>query len=478
MQPSHRLPCCVEATAAYRPKALYALRMLLLPLGFDPVWVERASLGTRGLYYGNAPEGLAPSILTIRLAHQTETFFQEYAPYLASAVRWHVWRDESWPVLFDLAGSEDLVASAFFWLSGWQEHVIRRRDQHGRFMHRSSLQAELSTSARPVVDAYRERLADALQAYKIPSARRTWKGAAWALCPTVDIDYLRKWRKGMIYRETVEYLILGRQYVSLGKRLRRFGRFLADVLRPGDVFRSAFERMHGAIKRHGTATFFLKAAAHGPQDVAYDLKDPFLIQMVGKLEDDGFELGAHPSYHAHTHVAYLASETERIAALMQRAPVSVRQHFLRYESPATPRLQEKAGFAIDSTLGFCETYGFRNATCLPFQRFDIQKNSCSDVWEMPLAVMESALFNRCGLSQEEAIAASQEIIGACRRFGGVAVMSWHNVLWDELDHPGWGAHFTQTMEHAVARGAAVMSLREALSSWLGAPVEARISSLS
>ena len=467
-----RLPCCVESSETYEPKARYALRMLLLPLGIDPQWVGRKELGERGVYYGPSSLALSPTILSLGLSPETESYFEGGAEYPRSNVRWHTWEGESWPVLFadSQSGELDLVASAFFWLSGWQEVTSRVRDRHGRFPYKASLQAFWGTAMRPVTDAYRERLAVLLGKCDIPVERRSWGAAEWAFCPTHDVDYLRKWRRGMIYREVVLYFLCNHRSVSVAERLRRLGQFLVSWARTKDVYRQAFERLYEETKqRGGTATFFLKAGAHGSQDVFYNMDDPFLLRQIDALEKDHFEVGFHPSYHAHTHAEYFEKELGRV---MTRAPVvSVRQHFLRYAFPATLRLQERTGLRIDSTLGFAESAGFRNATCLPFQRFDVQANQTTQSWEMPLAVMDSALFNRCGLSPEEAIATSTQILETCQRFNGVAVMLWHSVLWDEMDHPGWGRHFIETLDAAISRGATMVSLRDALAGWLGKDIK-------
>jgi len=287
------------------------------------------------------------------------------------------------------------------------------------------------------------------------------------MCPTIDVDYLVKWRKGMIYRETIQYLLCNFRSVSAGSRIKRFGQFLADFLRPGDIYQKAMLHIFQTIWQHGTGTFFIKAAAHGPEDVHYSLRHPFFLQFVEQLRTANFEIGLHPSFHAHTHPEYMATERDAIASLAGYQPVSIRQHFLRYEVPITPRLQHRMGFQIDSTLGFAEHEGFRNGTCMPFLRFDTLANTMSTVWEMPLVVMESTLFHRRKLSLAEANHQTQNLLTQCRRFGGVAVMLWHTVLWDEMDHPGWGAHFTKTMEKAADLHAQVASLRTALSGWLG-----------
>ncbi len=457
-----RLACCIEAPCPYVPKARYALRMLLAPLGIDPYWVERKELGRAGIYYGLPAVRIPESIVRIALSKDAVAYFETGDAYPAQGVGWRIWWQERWPVLF----GDDLFASAFFWLSGWQEHVVSGRDRHARFQHAASLQASLGTTTRPCVDAYRERLAEMLERSGLRLQRRQWQDAAWALCPTFDIDYLRKWRRGMIFREAVQYFLLNYRKVSIAGRWHRFGRFLADWLRPSDVYRESLARLHAECARYGTGTFLFKAGAHGPNDVAYRMDDPFLARTILALERDGFEVGVHGSYYAHAHEEYLAAERRAVALATRTAPVSVRQHFLRYEAPATHRLQERLGFRIDSTLAFSETEGFRHSTCLPFQVFDVHANACTQIWEMPLAVMESALFNRRGLSVEEAMRATHDILQTCRRFRGVAVLLWHNILWDALDHPGWDEHYRATLRVAAGQGARVMSMREALDAWL------------
>ena len=459
---AYRLPCCVEAPDAFVPKARYALRMLLAPLGFDPLWTDRAALGHPdvgpALYYGPAPPA-SSDVLPIRLRKETLAYFAGRLPYAPDRARWRVWEGEPWPVLFGGDGEDDLVASAFFWLSGWQEHTVRVRDRHGRFPHAASLQARWGTTTRPAVEAYRAWLSERLEAFGAPVRRRRWGAHAWAMCPTHDVDYLRKSRLGTLRREAQHAV----QDLPRTSVLRELARATRAATRPGDPFRSALRRMpEETLRRGGRGTYFFKTGAHGPRDVAYDLRSRYGRRQVAALEQAGFEVGLHPSYHAHTHAGYLEAERARLAALTSGPVVSVRQHYLRYEVPATPRLHERAGFRIDATLGFAEHEGFRHATCLPFQPFDVGRNAPLDVWEMPLALMDAALFNRRHLSLEEAGRVTADVLSTCKRFGGVAVMLWHNVLWDEEGYPGWGRHFLQTLDRAREGEALITSLREAL----------------
>lgn len=102
---------------------------------------------------------------------------------------------------------------------------------------------------------------------------------------------------------------------------------------------------------------------------------------------------------------------------------------------------------------------------MPFRLFDLERNRVSQLWEMPLVAMDGALFNRRGYSVAEAIDATRRIMDRCRDFGGCAVLLWHNVLWDEMDAPGWGRHFLASLDYARSEGALISSLISALHNW-------------
>ena len=474
VQPApHRLPCAIEAPEAFVPRARYALRMLLTPLGFDPLWTDRADLAGPALYYGPDVR-LPPGVLHLPLHEATLAYFAGRTSYPPDRAQWRYWEGEQWPVLFggEDQADEDLIASAFFWLAGWQEHTVAARDRHGRFPHAASLQARWQTSGQPAVEAYRAWLGERLTALGVRVRRRRWRARTWALCPTHDIDYLRKGRLGMLRREFGLGAPGETPEAPPDVRRRRVTRAIGQAMRPGDVYRAALERMpEETLRRGGRGTYFFKTGAHGPHDVRSATGLRYLSRRIAALEEAGFEIGLHPSYHAHTHAGYLHDERARLEALTARPVVSVRQHYLRYEAPTTPRLHEAADFRIDATLGFAEHEGFRHGTCLPFQLFDIGRNAPLDVWEMPLALMDAALFNCRGLSLDEAQRVTGDLLRVCKRFGGVGVMLWHNVLWDEQDHAGWGRHFLQTLDAARAGGALITSLRDALDQWHGRPNE-------
>lgn len=471
------IACCVDAAPDFAVRAKYALRMLLTPLGLEPRWIspdvlaDAAAPDAPVLYYGR-DEAMPTDPRMIPLVHAPNAaiFLAGTSPFDPQNVSACEIDGQRVPVCFaDENGRPDIVASTFLWLSGWQERAVEKRDEHGRVPFADSLAARLDTACLPVVDAYRAGLAERLRAGGVPISSRRWAGCDWAFCPTHDVDYGRKWRPGILYREGIEYFVQNRRRESFRERCGRLGRTGRQML-AGDPFRRAIRAIPREIAlRDGTATFFVKAGGGHPRDTEYRLGSSFLRNWMSRISQENFEIGLHPAYRAIDEPDRFGLEKKRLAKALERVgtppPVSVRQHYLRFDPVTTPRLQAVHGFRIDSTLGFAEHEGFRRGTCLPFQLYDLEEDRPLDVWEMPLAAMDSTLFGHRGLDSEEAIRATSGLMEACRRYGGAFVGLWHPVLGDEIDFPGWEGHFLAALDEAKREGACIMGLAQALGKW-------------
>lgn len=457
------IPCCVDVEPGFEAKARYALRQLLVPLGLKAQWVgPDAAAG--GIYYGDRPHASAAVRLEADLS--APHFFDALEPYDAQQATWFDSAEGHLPAMFATPrGEPDLIASTFLWISGWQEYVTPARDAHGRVPYAVSLAARTETADRPVVDGYRTLLERRLRESGVQVRVRKWSGRDWALCPTHDIDYLKKWRPGILYREFVQNLIFDRRGMPLRSRLQRASQGVRQMAAE-DPYRGAILRMHQQVRRRGgTATYFLKAGGDDPHDVPYALTDPFLTERIREMREDGFEVGLHPSYLAYDDGVMLEAEARRLSRAVGESVTTLRHHYLRFDPVRTPPIHDALGMQIDSTIGFAEHEGFRRGTCLPFQLYDLASDGPLDTWEMPLAMMDSALFNRRQLELSAAVDVSRTLAVACRRYGGALVGLWHNVLGDELEAPGWDKHFERMLDYAVENRAAITSLTNALENW-------------
>ena len=456
----------LDVPDGFRPKAEYGIRMLLLPFRTVIEWVDDPAASV-DVYYGRGEEAAHRATLGVVLRDETVSWFtRQHAPFPPHRDV-HIGTQQV-PVCFNAGGrwEFDPVASTLFLLSGWQEVLVRTRDQHGRFPYSASFQAHVNAPRIPIVDWIRQLFSEALRAAGKPLEKRTFGDNSWAFCATHDVDYDRKWRLGIRKRELIDRALLNQAGESIPRRVERARRAIGSFFSANDPFRTALMRIEEELEaRRARGTFFYKAAAHGFRDVDYPLEDAFLQSRLRRQLHVGHEAGLHPSYHSFAHPVRLAQEKRRLETAAHTPVSSYRAHYLRHDHPASIHHLESAGFTLDSTLGWAQRAGYRFGTCLPFPLFDPVTDQESAVWEVPLLVMESALFNRQHLSTEEALEETRTMMDTCRALGGVFTGLWHTTLWDESDYPGWGAHFEGALDHAHEHGARMDTLSAVLESW-------------
>jgi hypothetical protein len=447
------LSCCVEGPPEAVPRLRYAVEELLRGLGRSAVWTRRVDAR---LYVGPEPEAAAPDALRIRVG--ALSFEALDAPGPSGGAGWLTFQGEQVPLPVGPGGTPvadprhivdaDIVGSTFWWLTGAQEGAARASG--GRFAYPASLQSTLGCATMPVVDRYREWLAAGFRALGEPIVPRRWGDAAWAVALTHDIDAVRT----------------SRVRALLGDAAR--GHLLRGVRRAtGPDWRwDSLVALRALARERGVrSSFFVKGGATAPQDVPYRLDDPDLVAFLRDLQQDGFEVGLHPSYGAADYPEHIVAERDRLAAVLGETPRMARMHYLRWTDPETPRELRRAGFRLDSTLGFSAREGFRRATSQPFRLYDAEREHASDVWEMPLHVMDTSLFTHLGLSPLEAEGRILAMLDEVRRAGGCLVLLWHN---DMGEGEAWTrrlAVLDRAIGHAQREGAAVGPLGRLLADW-------------
>ncbi len=467
---SQSIPCCLEVPDHFYVSAVYALEMLLFPLGLRPRWITRDALTPGSIYYGDRPPQ-QEGIIVCTWSETTMSYFASRKRLPTENVTFL--KDETgitWPIPFADAlypQQPDWIAGTFFHLADWDAWTRRPRDQHGRFLYRHAYWHDLNLPPLPVVDFYREQLEQALLRIGLHFSPRIWGKRTWALAPTHDIDYVRKWRPGIFYRELVEHPLCNHRRQPAAVRWKRLRSFVRELLQGRDPYTTGIHRMLDVEERLSvTATYFLKAGAHGPRDVAYSLRSRRTQRIIQRIREQGSEIGLHPSYFTCTHEDYLYQEKKLLEKATGHHVQSSRQHYLRWYPQITPVLLSTHGLQFDSTLGFPDHEGFRNGTCLPFRIFDPVTQGVLPLWEVPLALMDSTLFHYRGNSVDEGIKQTLRWFPLIKRFRGLYVALWHEIIYDTQDTEGWQRHFERILEEALAQKARVASLTTLLSDWL------------
>ncbi len=359
-------------------------------------------------------------------------------------------------------GVEDVVASAFWHLSRWEERPGSLRDRHGRF----PASAALADPEQPAVDALVPRFRGAVGA---PPADRRF---TVALTHDVDVP-----RRGLGARS-----VLGAAARSRHAARERRGADLAAELRglaglPLAKARGAdpnwsFARIRAIEAAHGgRSTYFVLGGhthrADGPPGsaAAYDrLRAAVVEQVLGQ----GDEVGLHPSYEASERPPLIAEQRDRLAALVGAPVRGVRFHYLRHQTHGTPAELEGLGFAYDSSQGFAEQPGLRAGFSLPFRPFDLASDRPLGLVELPLAVMDATLAERhyCGLTPEAGLRRATDLLERVARVNGAVAVLWHNDRFAGPYARGWDRVYDRLLGWVAERGGRLVTAAEAVAPFL------------
>jgi Family of unknown function (DUF7033) len=350
-------------------------------------------------------------------------------------------------------GVEDVVASAFWHLSRWEERPGSPRDRHGRFPG----SAALADPEHPAVDALAERFRDALGA--APADR------PFTVALTHDIDVPLRWSSrralaGAAARARAA-ATAGRSS-ELAAELRGLAAAPIHHLRGSDPNWSfarihELERLRGARSTH----FVLAGHTHPADGPDYDrARSAVVAQVLGQ----GDELALHPSYEASARPQLLDEQRARLEALAGAPVRGVRFHYLRHDTHRTLPLLAARGFAYDSSQGYADRPGLRAGFSHPYRPYDLAADRPLDLVELPLAVMDATLAEARYLHLDagagfERAAALLERVAAAR---GTVALLWHNDRFDRASARGWDAAYERLLDWVVERGGRLVSAAEAV----------------
>jgi peptidoglycan/xylan/chitin deacetylase (PgdA/CDA1 family) len=479
----------LDCEDSFKKKAAYTFETFFQIHGLrfrfcDPKEISSADVV---IWYGQEKPNVAGPVLFIHASREAQSLFQRRLPLDTSRVKATTLEgEESLALFFDeeferspaavVSGDNrcrvihvDIVASAFYFLSCWQEITSSERDRHKRFPASASLQYHHGLLHSPLVNQYSmlvRRELETLSGQHIPQMSR-FAGRDFAVCMTHDVDYLRKWTLGIVYREFMQYFLLGKNDGDVRKRVKRFRSFLRALSVQDDPYRSSVRRILKVEKESGVhSTFYFKTGVTSRHDAGYRLSDGYGQSLLRTLAADGHEAGLHPSYNAYLDRRKMKVEKERLEDALHARPVGVRQHFLRFRIPETWQIQAELGFVHDATLGFSDHEGFRAGICHPFHPYEVEKDEVLSIWEIPLLVMDATFQSYRGKSAEESLEIIKQLITTVKKHRGVGVLLFHNTCYDELDNPGWGGVFEASLRFALEEGAFVGSASEILDSYL------------
>ena len=316
----------------------------------------------------------------------------------------------------------DIISSAFFLLSRYEEVINPERDSYGRFSGKRSLPGRAGFLHRPVVDEYAAIAADL--------ARRN--GVFLQLpCNTFDRIYLTHdvdspWDNftflGMVKRIAV--MLLRDHNLNFYPIRNRMGCPEEDPIYTfEDIIR------YDSILADGQPIYFFKSGAgNSPEDGFDYLGTEAAERLIDRVKASGAKIGYHVSFEAGKHPKLVKEELSRLRKITREQVTTSRNHYLRSMEPRDYFVLIENGIEEDFTMGYADAAGFRLGTSRAVHWISPYDGSVTPLVLHPLTIMECSLSGKqyMNLSYEEMKAYSFRLIDACFRFGGEVTLLWHN----------------------------------------------------
>jgi hypothetical protein len=329
----------------------------------------------------------------------------------------------------------DIMASAFFMLTRWEEYVVPDRDKYNRFPAIASLSFRNHFLERPIVNEYVEFLWNILEYLKISQNRKIHFFRKNITC---DVDHVFHPSLKNLTKAFKKSLLLFKENKNINKSIQ----FLNYYFKKEDPY---YNMMHFIMKENEKMNnkvifFFIPYRTNPYFDPETHLENPLFRKLLKIIHQRGHLIGMHPGYDAYNDPDIFQTSYNHFITILEREKINQplvwnRQHFLRWNITETPLLIDQNEFKYDSTLSYADRAGFRTGTCWEYPLFDLLNRKKLKLKEIPLIVMESTIISKTyeGLgytkNSMEKFLYFKEI---CKKYNGTFTLLWHNSSFENV----------------------------------------------
>ncbi|WP_144797953.1 polysaccharide deacetylase family protein [Halorubrum depositum] len=268
------------------------------------------------------------------------------------------------------------------------------------------------------------------------------EGYEFALCLTHDVDRPYKTYQGLFYALTEEPLY---HLSSLRPGVNPYWQFeeIAEIESDLGV-RSAFYVLNEPnLFKNREPGEWLRPESLLEHAGRYDPTDDAIASVLRRLDENGWEVGLHGSFHSATDRERLAEEKRVLESVLGHEVRGGRQHHLKL-GDETWEYHRDLGLEYDASLGSSSSVGFVHGYD-PVRPFD------DEFVVFPLTAMEVALPDP-GEDFESAWAACEDLIDEAVANDAVMTVLWHPRYFNEREFPGYRRLYRRLVEHALERG--------------------------
>jgi hypothetical protein len=276
---------------------------------------------------------------------------------------------------------------------------------------------------RPIVN---EKVKELKEKLFVLDNSLVFKEREFELVITHDIDSLYFWKSFPQLLKLVGGDILKRKNIRLAlERIKEY--FLVKTKKrkdPFDTFDWLMDKSEGAGME---SRFYFMSGGVTEYDNNYKIDEPKAVELIKKIKERGHTIGIHPSYNAYNDAKQFKKEKYLLEKLTGQKIIEGREHFLRFEVPATWQIWEDNGMEIDSTCGYADKEGFRCGTGDEFSVFNILTRKKLKLKERPLIVMDGSFTTyQADMNSIEIEQKIKSLIKNVQEYQGTLVLLWHN----------------------------------------------------
>lgn len=289
---------------------------------------------------------------------------------------------------------DDIIYTAFFFLSRAEELIVSERDEHGRFAAKYSLLGTHNRIQIPLLDEYARAVMKLLE---LPLPKSEFNH----IYLTHDIDTIAHYRhlRGFVggwLRDGMDPVLNA----------------LEDIKNDPAYTFPWLVRQDNKVKSAETIYFVKDTNGKGYDYPQYNLHGKDWIRLAKYLQSKNAKLGLHSSYYGFTHAASFKLH---------------RSHYLRCDMDNMQRLAD-AGITDDFTMGFPDQAGFRLQTSRAVRWINPKTMTLTPLILHPLIVMDGTLSqaNYMNLTEDEAYFFCQRLFDKVRQNNGDLCLLWHN----------------------------------------------------
>lgn len=212
------------------------------------------------------------------------------------------------------------------------------------------------------------------------------------------------------------------------------------------------------------STFFFCPKKLHRLDPNYSVFDNKIKVIMRNLDSNGFEVGLHCSYMAYNDLGLFIRQKKQLENAIGKTVYGNRSHFLRFDLDNTFTLEEKSGILYDSTIGYSQNIGYRSGISFPYSPLMADGGVIQGTLEIPLAVMDAALFNSAN-DEKDAWARLKALLLRVQQHGGIIVLDWHQRVFYQDEFKGYAEVYRRCLDFLKINRAYVATGKEIADWW-------------